>query len=137
MHRLGVGTTRDMTSVITGIFLPSLRFDGYTITEKINLWRGRSFSRQFGLWDQMLATDLTTQVTRLSLPAYFLHGLHDWTVNYTETKSYVERLDAPTAGFYTFEHSADSPVLEEPARTGRILRHDVLAGTTHLADSSR
>jgi pimeloyl-ACP methyl ester carboxylesterase len=73
----------------------------------------------------------------LSLPAYFLHGLHDWTVNYTETKSYVERLDAPTAGFYTFEHSAHSPVLEEPARTRSILRHDVLAVTTHLADSTR
>lgn len=37
---------------------------------------------------------------------------------------------------YIFEHSAHSPMLEELARTRRILRHDVLAGTTHLADST-
>ena len=46
MHRLGVGTTHDMKSVITGIFLPSWRFRGYTWGEKGNLWRGRAFSRE-------------------------------------------------------------------------------------------
>lgn len=62
MHRLGVGTTRDMRSVVTGIFVPSWRFPGYTWSEKMNLWRGKQFSRRFGLWDQMLATDLTELV---------------------------------------------------------------------------
>jgi pimeloyl-ACP methyl ester carboxylesterase len=123
-----------MTSVITGFFLPSWRFAGYTTKEKLNLWRGRLFTRRFGLWDQMAATDLTKQVKRLELPAYFMHGLHDWTVNYTLTKSYVERLDAPTKGFYTFENSAHSPVFEEPNQTRRILRQDILTGTTLLAD---
>ncbi|MGB5167625.1 MAG: hypothetical protein WBP49_04370 [Acidimicrobiia bacterium] len=69
--------TRDMTSVITGIVLPSSRFDDCTVREKLNLWRGRLFSRRFGLWDQMAATDLTRQVTRLELPAFLFHGLHD------------------------------------------------------------
>ncbi len=136
MHQLGVGTTRDMTSVFAGIFLPSWRFDDYTVKEKLNLWRGRLFSRRFGLWDQMSATDLTKQVTRLEIPAFFLHGLHDWTVSYTLTKSYIERLDAPAKGFYTFENSAHSPVFEEPNRTRRILRQDILAGTPLLADSA-
>ena len=30
MHELGVGTTRDMNSVISGIFFPSLRCKAYT-----------------------------------------------------------------------------------------------------------
>lgn len=40
MHRLGIGTTHDMGSVITGIFLPSWRSPEYTLREKLGLWRG-------------------------------------------------------------------------------------------------
>jgi len=53
MHGAGIGTTRDMNSVVTGIFLPSWQFREYTLSEKINLWRGKIFSRRFGLWDKM------------------------------------------------------------------------------------
>lgn len=134
MHGLGVGTTRDMRSVVTGIFLPSLTSPDYTTAEKVNLWRGRRFSRSFGLWDQMLGTDLTRQVTRLSIPAYFVHGRHDQTVSYRLARDYASRLEAPQVGFYTFEHSAHSPAFEEPDRMLRILADDVLAGTTVLAD---
>jgi pimeloyl-ACP methyl ester carboxylesterase len=82
----------------------------------------------------MLATDLTRLVTRLQIPAYFLHGRHDATVSYPLAKSYARHLDAPQVGFYTFENSAHSPAFEEPDRTLRILTEDVLAGTTALAD---
>lgn len=41
MHTLGVGTTRRMKSVITGIFFPSLRMTDYTVKERINIWRGK------------------------------------------------------------------------------------------------
>jgi len=34
MHRLGVGTTHDTNSVITGIFVPSWMFPEYTVREK-------------------------------------------------------------------------------------------------------
>lgn len=134
MHRLGVGTTRDMNSVITGIFLPSWRSADYTLRETVDLWRGRRFSRGCGLWEQMLATDLTHVVTRLELPAYFLHGRHDRTVSYVLARAYADRIEAPAVGFYTFEHSAHSPAFEEPERALRILAGDVLAGATSLAD---
>ena len=42
MHSLGIGTTHDMNSVISGIFFPSLTFRGYTLLEKVNMWRGKS-----------------------------------------------------------------------------------------------
>lgn len=42
MHSLGIGTTRDMKSVITGIFLPSLLSPEYTLKEKVAMWRGKS-----------------------------------------------------------------------------------------------
>jgi len=134
MHRLGVGTTRDMRSVVTGLFLPSWRFPGYTLREKVNLWRGKVFSRRSALWNEMLATDLTERVAGLRLPAYFLHGRHDYTASYEMAKAYARRLVAPVKGFYTFERSAHSPMFEEPERTLRILREDVLTGGARLAD---
>jgi pimeloyl-ACP methyl ester carboxylesterase len=133
MHQLGVGTTRDMRSVITGVFLRTWRFPEYTLREKLNLWRGKFFSKSI-LWQDFLNTDVTRQVTALELPVYFFHGAHDYTVSYPLAKAYLEELNAPIKGFYTFEHSAHSPMHEEPARMRQILEYDVLEGSTHLAD---
>jgi len=38
--------------------------------------------------------------------------------------------------FYTFGHSAHSPMFEEPERTLDVLLTDVLVGATDLADST-
>ena len=133
MHGLGIGTTHDMKSVITGIFLPSWRFPEYTVSEKINLWRGRAFSRSFGLWDQFIRVDLRQLLPRLDLPVYFLHGAYDYTCSYTLALDYFHKLSAPVKGFYRFDNSAHSPVLEEPALARDILRTDVLAGISSLS----
>jgi pimeloyl-ACP methyl ester carboxylesterase len=134
MHGLGVGTTRDMSSVITGIFLPSLTSPDYTLVEKFNMWRGKSRSGVSSLWREMTSTDLSEKVPALRIPVYFLEGIYDYTCSYAEAKSYFEKLAAPVKGFYTFEHSAHSPLFEEPERTLTILRDDVLAGVNNHAD---
>lgn len=133
MHRLGIGTTRPMRSVITGVFLPSLLSRDYTVAEKMNIWRGKVFSDRL-LWNDILATDLTTTVTSVAIPVYFLHGIHDHTVTLPETKAYFEALQAPVKGFYTFQRSAHSPMFEEPDRMRQIIEQDVLRGTSSLAD---
>lgn len=46
MHGLGCGTTCDMASVITGVFLPVWQCPAYTVAEKVDIWRGLSFSRR-------------------------------------------------------------------------------------------
>jgi pimeloyl-ACP methyl ester carboxylesterase len=135
MHSLGIGTTHDMKSVLSGIFFPSLTFRGYTLLEKVNMWRGKSRSGVSPLWDTILATDLSKQVPELDLPVYFFEGIYDYTCSYTEAKSYFEKLKAPLKGFYTFEQSAHSPIFEEPEKTLRILQEDILAGTNSLADA--
>ena len=136
MHRLGVGTTHDMRSVLTGIFLPSLTSSHYTPGEKLRLWRGKLASGVSALWDEMLAADLASEVTELSLPVYFFHGVHDYTVNYRLAKAYLQKLKAPVKGFYSFARSAHSPVMEEPERARSIMREDVLSGTSRRADGS-
>jgi pimeloyl-ACP methyl ester carboxylesterase len=50
MHRLGVDTTHDMTSVLRSIVWPSLRSPHYTPGEKVRLWRGKLSSGVSALW---------------------------------------------------------------------------------------
>ena len=134
MHTLGVGTTRDMNSVLRGVVWPSLLSPRYTLAEKARLWRGKRAAGVSALWDEMLATDLTERVPDLAIPAYFFHGIRDHTVSYELAKAYAEKLHAPLTGFYTFYQSAHSPLFEEPHKARRIMRDDVLTGTINLAD---
>jgi len=133
MHGLGLGTTRDMRSVEREIFLASWLSRDYTIAEKLAYWRGKFWSKRL-LWRDAMMTDLRTQIRELPLPAYFLHGRHDYTVAYPLTREFVGQLQAPIKGFYTFEGSAHTPLFEEPERVLEILRGDVRTGTTSRAD---
>lgn len=134
MHRAGIGTMHDMNSVITGVFFPSLGCREYTLTEKINLWRGKISSGESTLKDEFHANDLSRIVTKLDLPVYFMSGEYDYTVNCNMAKDYFNQLDAPTKGFYLFKNSAHSPMFEEPEKFLSIIQEDVLAGKTELAD---
>ena len=58
MHQLGVGTTHDMKSIVTGLLLRSLLNREYTLGQKINMWRGKVLSGS-RLWNTQLSTDLT------------------------------------------------------------------------------
>lgn len=135
MHRLGVGTTRDMRSVVRGIVWPSLRSPQYTAAEKLRTWRGKIASGVSALWEETMATDLAATVPEVHLPLYLFHGRHDQTCSYDLARAYLVAVRAPAKGFYTFPESAHSPVLEEPERARRILREDVLRGRTALADA--
>lgn len=134
MHSLGIGTTHDMKSVISGIFFPSLKCQEYTLTEKVNMWVGKSRAGISIVWTQILATDLSKMVTELKIPVYFFEGIYDYTCSYAEAKSYFEILKAPMKGFYTFEKSAHSPFFEEPSKMQKIIMEDILTGANNLAD---
>lgn len=134
MHSIGIGTTREMNSIITGVFLPSLTCRDYTLREKINFWRAKARAGVHPLWDTIIATDLSEEVPKLDIPVYFFHGIYDYTVSYALAKEYFEKLKAPVKGFYTFEKSAHSPMFEEPERMLKILQQDVLNGKNKLSD---
>jgi pimeloyl-ACP methyl ester carboxylesterase len=135
MHSLGIGTTHDMKSIVTGIIVPSFTFREYTFMEKINMWRAKARNGISVLWETTVRTDLSQQVTEFDIPVYFFEGIYDYTCNYRVAKKYFDKINAPVKGFYTFENSAHSPIFEEPERSLKILQSDVLAGTNSLADS--
>jgi pimeloyl-ACP methyl ester carboxylesterase len=123
-----------MRTVITGIFLPVWRMRAYTVMDKINVWRGKLWSRPF-FWEDLLRDDLAARLTDFDLPVYFFLGRYDYTANPDLSRAYFDRINAPVRGLYTFENSAHSPLFEEPGRATEILLNDMLLGTSTLADA--
>lgn len=120
MHALGVGTTRNMKSVITGIFFPSLRMTDYSLKERINIWRGKSFVNQ--TMQEIFAFNAFETVKSVNVPVYFFAGKYDYTCCYELQKEYFDFLEAPEKYFFTFESSAHSPLFEEPEKAEEIIK---------------
>lgn len=121
MHDLGVGTTRDMDSVITGIFLPSLKCTSYTWGERINIWKGKILSNRFRVVKDSTGFNAWEDVASIQVPIYFLAGKYDYTCNFELQKKYYEYIKAPAKEFYIFENSAHSPIYEEKDKAAEVL----------------
>ncbi len=134
MHSLGIGTIHSMRSVVDGLVLASWRSPQYTLAEKFNLWRSKAQAGISIMWDTMIKTDLSQQVTEFAIPVYFFEGKYDYTCNATLARDYFDKIKAPVKGFYWFEQSAHSAAFEEPAKMRQILQQDVLVGANHLSD---
>jgi pimeloyl-ACP methyl ester carboxylesterase len=126
MHDLGVGTMRDMKSVITGVFIPSLLFKEYSLKDKINLWKGKATSGISVMWNEIISQDLAKENTKFKIPVYFFHGIFDYTCSYQLAKEYFDIIEAPEKGFFTFNNSAHSPIFEEPVESINIIKAKVL-----------
>lgn len=126
MHDLGVGTMRNMKDVVTGLFIPSLLFKEYSLNDKVNLWRSKASSGISMIWDEIISNDLSQKNTSFEISIYFLHGIFDYTCSYELAKEYFEKIDAPDKGFYSFSHSAHSPIFEEPVECIRIIESVIL-----------
>jgi pimeloyl-ACP methyl ester carboxylesterase len=85
------------------------------------------------LWEEIIRVDLAEVVPKLDLPVFFVHGLFDYTCSFTLAQDYFRELSAPVKGFYRFEHSAHSPIFEEPDLGYEVLQVDVLGSGTSLA----
>ena len=120
MHDLGVGTTRDMNSVITGIFLPSLKCTSYTWKERMNIWKGKILSNRFSVVKDSTGFNAWKDVPSIKIPIYFFAGKYDYTCNFELQKKYYESIDAPVKEFFIFEGAAHSPVYEKPDRAAEI-----------------
>ena len=126
MHDLGVGSTRDMSSVISGILLPSLRNAVYTPAERINIWRGKISAGKTSVGMSHLSFNAFGEIPEIDIPIYFFAGIYDYTCCYSLQKDYFEQIQAPLKAFYTFHNSAHSPLFEEAEKAMKILSQDVL-----------
>ncbi len=134
MHELGIGTTREMHSVIRDILIPSLKCKAYTPRERLNIYRGKLFAQNSEVAMDAWSFDVFMQIPEVQIPVYFLAGVYDYTCCYSLQKKYYEQLIAPSKGFYTFQKSAHSPLFEEPEKGLHIMIEDVKQRKTGLAD---
>ncbi|NVO20694.1 MAG: alpha/beta hydrolase [Bacteroidetes bacterium] len=135
MHELGIGTMRNMRSVLKDVFIPVWTCKAYTIREKFNIWKSKfSFIRKTKLIDELFATDIPALIPKLEIPVYFFSGKYDMTVNHDLSREYHKSLQAPLKGFYSFYESAHSPIFEEPLKLKKIMVEDVLQGKVDMAD---
>ena len=132
MTKLGIGIMHHSLSMAEPV-MTILRYKGYSWRERLNFAKGSLFSLNC-LWDSVLQTDFVRQVPRLEVPVYVLQGRYDYQVSYVLAKGFVEAVEAPVKGFYTFWDSAHSPCFEEPEKMIGILREDVLRGEAVMAD---
>ncbi len=121
MHELGVGTTRNMHSVISGIFLPSLKCKTYTQKERINLWKGKIASAKYPANKDAHFFNAKESVPKIDIPIYFITGEYDYTCSALLQKEYFEFIDAPQKKMYIFENSAHSPIYEEHDKAKQVL----------------
>ena len=136
MHELGVGTTHNMKSVITGIFLPTLQMTEFTPLERINIWRGKAFSSNTPVVQDSFNFNAFNEVCTLEIPIYIFAGIYDYTCCYSVQKDFYEQLEAPIKGFYTFTESAHSPLFEEPKHAIEIMVNDVLNQIVSMDDEN-
>ena len=135
MHELGIGTMRNMKSVFTGVFLPVWTCKAYTLKEKVNIWVSKfKFVKKARFSDELFVLDIPARVPKLEVPVYFFSGKYDLTVNIDLSKAYLEKLQAPIKGFYTFDNSAHSPIFEEPEKAVKIILTDIINSDNSLAD---
>lgn len=135
MHELGVGTMHAMHSVFSGIFIPVMTSKAYTLKEKVNVWKAKSFlSKSTSLRKEMFDSKLPGQISVLEIPTYFFSGAYDYTVSSQMSRQFLAGITAPVKGFYTFGNSAHSPLFEEREKFIHIMAKDVLFGQTTLSD---
>lgn len=93
----------------------------YTLGEKFSFMAGNMFSLKH-LWNEVVCTNLFLEIDSLQIPAYFFHGIHDYTTPYPIAIDFFNQLKAPEKEFFTFQNAAHSPVFEETETFNAIVK---------------
>ena len=121
MNRYGIGFTRENMSMFDAA-ISVLLFRGYTLSEKLKYIQGMMFSQVY-LWNSVvLGNNLFETSTSFQVPIYVIHGKYDYQTSYTLAYQWFEIIEAPDKGFFSFENSAHSPIIEEQERFVQIVR---------------
>lgn len=116
----GCATFREMRSDALEIFFPQLFSGCYTLTEKINYWRGKALLSESSY--KKLEKVSIKEEEAAQIPVYFLSGYYDYTTPVTLARELYENLEAPDKAFYVFENSAHSPLWEENDKVLEVMR---------------
>jgi len=94
------------------IYKTFIFYKGYSISDKLNALKGDPYSMKH-LWEEAIAINLFTSISRYKIPVYFFQGKHDYTTVSSVVKEYYNFIEAPKKQYFEFNNSAHSPQLEE------------------------
>ncbi|MEB0263373.1 MULTISPECIES: alpha/beta hydrolase [unclassified Mucilaginibacter] len=100
-------------------------FKEYSLKDKLNYMKGASLSLD-KLWDGIITTHISDNITNYQIPVYFFHGEHDHHTYYEGAKNYFEKLTAPQKRFYAFPDAAHFPHVECFEAFERVVVKEIL-----------
>lgn len=112
MNKYGIGLHHN-PDLSSNMVKNVLFFKKYSFFEKIKYVQGMLFSNKL-LFHYVLEDNLFENTLSLEIPFYILQGKYDYQTSYFLAKEYLAAINAPDKKFYSFEHSAHSPIWEEP-----------------------
>jgi pimeloyl-ACP methyl ester carboxylesterase len=119
LSKYGVGMAHQNFSM-AGLIKDVLLFGGYTFPEKMGYIKGSLLSSK--LFDNTMKDNLFESSTSIDIPVYFIQGKYDYITSYALAQEYLNKIEAPTKAFFTFENSAHAPFLEEPEKFIQTMR---------------
>ena len=120
LDAVGGGMTHKPTSYLRlSAMLLSTR--EYSMRDKFNYMRGVMFSLKT-LFGAVINTNLFDEIDRVEVPVHFLQGAWDYQTPYPLARALFDHMDGPEKTFTTFEHSAHSPIMEEPDKFNAYTR---------------
>lgn len=120
MNKYGIGIKHE-GFVMSSLLKDILFFEGYKVAEKMSFAKGAMFSLEH-IFPHTTNDNLFETSTVFQVPVYVVHGQHDYQVSYALAAEWMKMVEAPEKGFFTFEHSAHSPNLEEPEKFVHIIK---------------
>lgn len=101
--------------LLAGLFAPE-----YSLWDAYNVKRGSVFSSQHMRYD-VISKPLGSAVQHLSIPVYFISGVHDLTTPTAISRAYFETMTAPKKAFFEIDEAAHFPFFEQPEKFAEVL----------------
>src|SRR5690625_1243078 len=123
LEAFGGGITRD-GKMVNKIIMALLTSKEYTFFDRLRYFKGLYFSMN-SLQVEMRQVNLQKQIDRVEIPIYFLMGKYDLTLPSEPTNDFFNAIKAPEKQWIWFEHSAHTPILEEPEKFVQIILKEI------------
>ncbi len=120
LDKLGGGLTHRPTGFAT-LTRWVMTTPEYTISDKSGYLQGMNATLK-ATWSEFVGFNLTRDPGPINIPVTLLHGSWDHETPLPLARELYEALDAPDKLFVEFEHSAHSPIMEEPERFNAVVR---------------
>jgi len=126
LNTLGNGVIHEQFSLFRLLIWPFFTAREYTLSDKFGFMMGNLHALNSPAQATMVRTNLMEEITKIDVPIFIFHGIHDKQVSYELSRRYFDILGAPEKHFFTFYNSAHSPAMEEPKKFIEIIVRYVL-----------